>query len=191
MRKYLCLILFFWCGAANAGLLNSNVVVTSRYFGPVSATTVVTQDVEWLFPTPFLIYDLIDLGDDYIYFDYPTGACCMWSLRPEFDFLGFELAFDSGVLSDLLDVSFAPNTDGYVDSMLSYENDTLFVNWRGGLISGVEGVRINLTFDSVSVPVALPSTLMLLGLVVTGLWFSRKRDMGTWRLTPGLRVQCL
>jgi hypothetical protein len=154
--------------------------VTANYYFPNLATLlngdtrVVGAGVEWTDPTgypgDFEAFDSIDIGDTSIFFDYRSDACCQWTSA---DFNGFEFIFDAGRFDDLTSVAFAPNSNGYVDSMLSVVDDTLFVDWQGGDISGVESVEISFSFDSEAVPA--PATVSLLALGLLGL-ARRRRD---------------
>lgn len=162
----------------HAGLMGSNV--TANYYFPDFSsrigmgTATVTAGYEWVnptgFPGDFEAFDFIDIGDDFILFDFQYDACCQWS---DGLYNGFELIFDPGVLADLTAVSFAPNSDGYVDSMFSVVADTLFIDWRGGAISGVETVQVQLSFAGSPVPV--PGTVLLFGASLAGLVLARRR----------------
>ncbi|RCU45264.1 PEP-CTERM sorting domain-containing protein [Corallincola holothuriorum] len=168
-------MLIIGTSSANAGLMGSGVTANYHYatYGSILHTEISTVAAgnEWVNPTGFPgdwdAFDYIDIGDDYIHFDYKDDACCRWVNT---SYNGFEFIFDSGVLADLSAVSFSANTDDYVDSMLSWVDDTLFVNWQGGNITGVDSVHINLTFASIPAP----ASALLLGLGLVGLSLRRR-----------------
>jgi len=177
MKKIICLLAILFSNISYAGLMGSDVTANYHFgnFGTIfgTGTATVSDTDEWTSPTRFPgssdSFDFIDIGDDYILFDFQAGLCCQWNPAP---YNGFEFIFDSGVLSDLVSTSFSANSDGYVDSMISFVGDTLLVNWGGGNIAGVDSVQIDLSFESVSVPE--PSSIFLLGLGLFSLSIFRK-----------------
>lgn len=72
-------------------------------------------------------------------------------------------------------MSFAANSDGYVDSMLSSIGDSLYIDWRGAMLSGVEQVTVNLRFDPGANELPEPASSALLGLGLAGVAAARRR----------------
>lgn len=156
-----------------AGLIGSGVEANYHFvdFGDVigSDTTTVTAGVEWTNPVPFpgdspRVFESIDIANDYILFDFIASACCEWTDR---NYNGFEFVFDLGTFDNLTAVSFSANNDDYIDTMLSWSGDTLFINWGGGNITNVDSVQVNLGFvdDKVSVPGPSSIALLVIGLL--------------------------
>jgi hypothetical protein len=170
--------------AANADLIGSNV--TANYYYPdlssavdTASATVTDPGFEFTgtFPVGITAFEYIDLTADSINFIFTPDACCFWA--PLLSYNGFVFTFDAGVLSNLIGASFAPNSDGYIDSMISWIDDSLFINWKGGNITGVDNVRINLNFGAASRPSAVPepSTLALLSLGLAGMAARRRKKV--------------
>lgn len=164
--------------AANAGLLGRTV--TANYYFPDlfsptgSNSATVISGLEWVDPTIYpgdgsLIFDFIDIGDDFIVFDFREDACCQWTGNNPFN--GFEFIFESGALASLISFDFPPNPHSYATSMLSRVGDSLFVNWQGGDIEGVDSIRVNLEFATVPTP----ETLILIFSGICSLILFRRR----------------
>jgi len=163
--------------AANADLIGSNVDANYHFddLGDIIATgsTTVSGVIEWESGESIMlgIFESIDFTGSTIIFDYLADACCSYNTSGTYN--GYTFEFDAGVLSDLVGLSFAANAYGYVDSMLSWSGDTLFVNWRGAPITDVPGVTIELSFASVPEP----GTLALLGIGLVGMAARRRKKV--------------
>jgi len=183
MKRIVFILVFLLASnVSHAGLMGSGVLAHYHafYYGNIDHTeyTTVTEGHEWgsgdwLFATWGSHID-VDIGDDYMFFEYQIiGEDCIWRrcYWVDADYIGFEFIFDSGTLADLVAASFRPNSDGYVDSMLSFSGDTFYLNWSGGNITGASAIWIDLTFSSVSEPSSI--AIFLLGFA--GLALSRAR----------------
>jgi len=177
LKKLLgCLAVLSVSSICHAGLMGSEVTANYHFteFGDIigTGTATVTGAYEFTDPTGFPgdwnAFDFIDIGEDYILFDFRSDACCEWNGTA---YNGFEFIFDPGVLADLSDATFSPNANAYVGSMISFAGDTLYINWGGGDILGVDSVQVDLAFATVPVP----ASVFLLGLGLAGLGLARRR----------------
>lgn len=172
MKKIVCLFICLFAGTANAGLIGNDVLL--EYWYPDlstvrdSATSTVGAGTEFSNYAGFFDIDVDDTNITVNQFAISTRFSSA-------SFNGWVISDLNGTIDDIINVTInsATNMVGLDSSRLTFDSNSIGINWQGLSFTESTIVSRDIEFDSVAVPE--PASIALLGLGLAGIGFSRRK----------------